>query len=465
MKTKIYTCFLSLLVSLCSCNSFLDETPKGTLIPHTTDDFGLLFDDYADDNHIAYGQTLTWMMSDDFTMPDEKFHFFDTESVNAYTWADHLFTISEDDPAYNRFYHVIFICNYVLANLDKAGKGTQYTREYVEGSAHFHRAYSYLMLVNLYARHYDRQTAAKDLGVPLPLVAEPDARLKRATVQEVYEQILSDLLAAEPLLGEKEPYPFRATRAAADALLARTYLYMGDYKECLEAARKARKLVGEPTDFNQYGPVDGNPDFGIDGWPYDKWDQPEIICYKGDGYGPNSDEAYNLSDDLAALFNPETDLRWQLFITTYQPYGDEPDEDTPRTVGFLFPNNRGLNVGEVYLTEAEACVREGDIDGALDALNTLSRNRHVTGTYVDVTERNPDKLLSLILDERRRELMMKGIRWFDLKRLNKDPRFARTITHTLRGKTYTLKPGDNHYVLPIPANVIDRNNLIEQNPR
>lgn len=144
---------------------------------------------------------------------------------------------------------------------------------------------------------------------------------------------------------------------------------------------------------------------------------------------------------------------------------DESSRDTPRTVAFLFPNNRGLNIGELYLTEAEACVRENEIDDALHLLNELARKRHIAGTYVSETERDPVKLLKLILDERRRECIQKGIRWFDLKRLNKDPRFAKTIKHRLYGETYTLAPEDNHYVLPIPLNAIGHNPLIEQNPR
>ena len=168
---------------------------------------------------------------------------------------------------------------------------------------------------------------------------------------------------------------------------------------------------------------------------------------------------------MISLFDKETDLRWKLFITSYPFFsGDDSQGDTPRTA-FSFPNNRGLNVGELYLTEAEACARENEIDDALYLLNEVARNRHVAGTYQDETERDPDKLLELILDERRRECICKGTRWFDLKRLNKDPRFAKTITHTLYGETYTLTPDDNHYVLPIPLIVISQNPQIEQNPR
>ena len=87
----------------------------------------------------------------------------------------------------------------------------------------------------------------------------------------------------------------------------------------------------------------------------------------------------------------------------------------------------------------------------------------MTGTYVDITERDPEKLLQLILDERRRECMFKSLRWFDLKRLNKDPRFAKTVTHKFFGEVYTLEPESPHYVLPFPLKVINANPSIEQN--
>lgn len=464
---KKYLLLFAVLFCMSSCQDFLDETPKGTLIPKTVNDFGMIFDNYSYDNYIAAGQNLTRMMSDDFVIPDEKAYKYESWGINGYKWADYLYGAGENDSHYNKFYHVIYLCNYILNNLSGASDGTEYTRSYVEGAACFHRAFAYMCLINMYAKHYDKNTAATDLGVPLILEADPNILIGRATVQQVYDQILADLDKAKQLLSEEKPeYTFRPNQTAAYALLARVYLYQGEYKLCIEAARTARKQCGEPYDYNLYQLEDVNPDFGIRGFSYNGWEEADVICYKGDGYGPNFDEDYNLSDDLIALFDKETDLRWLLFVTTYPAFnGSDPEGDTPRTAAFLFPNNRGLNVGELYLTEAEACTRENQIDDALYLLNELARKRHVKGTYVDETERDPDKLLKLILDERRRDGICKGTRWFDLKRLNKDPRFAKTITHTLNGETFTLTPDDNHWVLPIPLNAISLNPLLEQNPR
>lgn len=471
MKTYIFLFITFWLMS--SCNDFLDEAPKGTLIPKTVEDFGLIFEgyDHSSTNNVAAGAGIMSMMDDDVKVTEDRVKAanYNLWGLKSYRWEDHLFTISEDDPDYTALYHLIYLCNYVLNNLEGAKEGGRFSKNYVEGTARFHRAFSYFYLVNLYAKHYDARTAATDPGVALVLEADVNAKAGRSSVARIYEQILEDALKAKDLLTNEmeEVYTFRASKAAAYALLARIYLYRGEYGECWKAARKAREIVGEPSDYNDLEKnegEDGNPDEGIDGISGDSWEFPDVICLKEASREPDHWGDYNLSDDLMALFDKATDLRWKLFVTTYSYYGEE-DGDEPRISSFYYPNNKGLNVGEVYLTEAEALVREGEIDDALDLLNGLVVKRHVAGTYTDVTERDPDKLLQLILDERRRELMFKGTRWFDLKRLSKEPRFAKTITHNYFGETYSLEPNSPKYVLPVPLKVISSNDLLEQNPR
>jgi len=166
---------------------------------------------------------------------------------------------------------------------------------------------------------------------------------------------------------------------------------------------------------------------------------------------------------LFALYDQATDLRFKNFFTNFKFYSFSIDPNGYRFAG-NGDVNRGFSMGELYLIEAEAKVRDADVNGALTALNALRSKRYVAGTP-DVAESDPDKLLRIILEERRRETRFMGLRWYDLKRLNKDSRFQKTISHTLFGETYTLEPGDNRYVLAIPRNVIELNPLIEQNPR
>ena len=469
---KKYLYLLIALWTLGACSDFLDETPKGTLIPKTVNDFGLIFEDndtYSSANKINVGPTIVSMLDDDVQITDstKKLTRYDQYALRAYRWEDNFYTQSEDDDNYNDLYHCIYLCNYVLNNLEDAREGGTFTKEYVRGAARFHRAFAYFSLVNMYAKHWDEATAETDLGVPLLLEADINQQAERATIAQVYEQIFEDLAVADTCLNETEDYTHRPTIAAVQALYARVYLYQGKYAECWQAARKAREITGEPDDYNQYYLWDGeggNPDNGIAGLSWDEYALPDIIIFKGGGQEPLYSKDYNLSDELIALFDKDTDLRWRLFVTDYdydQYY--TPGSDQPRITSLQYPNNPGMNVGEMWITEAEALCREGDIDGALDALNTLARKRHVTGTYVDITERDPEKLLQLILDERRRECMFKSLRWFDLKRLNKDPRFAKTVTHKFFGEVYTLEPESPHYVLPFPLKVINANPSIEQN--
>jgi hypothetical protein len=76
-----------------------------------------------------------------------------------------------------------------------------------------------------------------------------------------------------------------------------------------------------------------------------------------------------------------------------------------------------------------------------------------------------DTALKLTLDERRREAMYNGLRWFDLKRLNKDPRFKKDLSREIEGETFTLPAGDNRYVLAFPRNILFFNEHITPNPR
>jgi len=69
-----------------------------------------------------------------------------------------------------------------------------------------------------------------------------------------------------------------------------------------------------------------------------------------------------------------------------------------------------------------------------------------------------------ILVERRKELVLRNVRWFDLRRLNKDPRLAKTLLRKLNGQVYQLPPNDPRYTQYIPQSVIDLSG-IEQNIR
>ena len=76
-----------------------------------------------------------------------------------------------------------------------------------------------------------------------------------------------------------------------------------------------------------------------------------------------------------------------------------------------------------------------------------------------------DAALTLILDERRKELAFRsGLRWSDLKRLNQDSRYAKTLSRKIGGQSYTLAPGDKRYAFLIPVSVVQMDG-VAQNSR
>src|ERR1019366_5304512 len=111
-------------------------------------------------------------------------------------------------------------CNIVLEGLNNIKPGPQDTTEWnnIKGSALFYRAYAFHDLLQLFAKPYDKSTAASDPGIPLRMTSDVNVILKRATVLESYARITNDLTVAESLLPQFPLYKTRPSALAADAL-------------------------------------------------------------------------------------------------------------------------------------------------------------------------------------------------------------------------------------------------------
>ncbi|MGF6930556.1 hypothetical protein QFZ48_006056 [Chitinophaga sp. W2I13] len=121
----------------------------------------------------------------------------------------------------------------------------------------------------------------------------------------------------------------------------------------------------------------------------------------------------------------------------------------------------GLAVDELYLVRAECYARAGQTANAVNDMNTLLATRWSTGTYPGFTVGNATDALQKILLERRKELLMRGLRWTDLRRLNKDTRFAKNLSRTVNGTVYSLPANDARYTLLIPQEVITNSKLAQ----
>lgn len=469
---KLYILLIAVL-SLASCESFVDIVPKGQTIPTTVDNFGDMMnngsiamggDDYAFTD-ICYSVNFIEFLSDDFTAPDNPssvyYSVFKNNAFvyNTIVWNKEIWSAADADQNWDGLYKSNYVANFVLDNIDTAEPGVSYTRETVKARALVHRAFNYFELVNLYGKQYNAATASTDPGVPLVLESNINNQYLRATVAEVYAQILKDLDLAIELFDNTNPtFNNLPGKATAYALRARTYLWMQDYDKAYADATASLQLRSTLIDYNtlfQYMP--GIPAYGIGGYDTNRTTNPEILYlrYKTESLlGPYSDK-------LVAITDQANDLRWTTFMGALEMSG------IMETVNWTRIINGGINISEVWLTKAEAALRKSspDVTEALAALNHLRRHRYAAATFQPVTTTNPDQLLTEILNERRRELVYTDLSFLNKKRLNADPKTAQDMTRSIYGNDYKMPVGDPRWQLLIPYNVMDFNPQMVQNER
>lgn len=354
-------------------------------------------------------------------------------------------------------YKQVFYANVALEAAKKLQPGTASQAEInaLKGSALFIRAYAHFNLLTAFAAPYDKSTAVSLPGVPVRLSSDVNDRPGRGTLQEGYDQVIQDVMEAEKLLPVQTVYKTRPSKTAANALLARIYLTMEDYGKAGDYASAALGLNNKLIDYNTLNPAAPRPlppalPNGND----------EVIYFSRNTVFSYFTSAATSVDPTLFSSYAANDLRKGVFFSN-RGQGIFTFKGGYNGNGDVFS---GLATDEMYLIRAECFARQGNIGNALKDLNTLLEKRWKTGTFSPFTAANGEEALRLILTERRKELLFRGLRWQDLRRLNKDPRFAVTLTRNLKGVKYTLPPNDKRYTLLIPENEV-ATSRIEQNER
>lgn len=445
---------LGICLMICSCKKYVEVQPKGKITPTAVSDYQLLLNNTSIWN-LSIGTSD--FLTDDIALTDPSLiaSIASTADYNIYQFSDYFYQSSQNDPEWNLFYQQIYTANVIIDGLSTATGGTDAQKQEMTAEAKTHRAYAYLCLVNLYAKQYDGSAAASP-GVPMLLTPSYTQNLARATVAAVYAQIFTDLNSALPALAALPPNKAAPSQAAVYALLARTYLYSGDYANALANAVKSLALQSTLLNLNSYSAAGPYPGFAL---PLAQ-NNPEVIFLKA---SEDQDPPQGLSADLLQLLGTN-DLRY----TFYTYNGPDIGYYNGRYYAYFAPNeprNEGPTVGEMILIQAECLARTGHGQDGLTAVNALRKVRFTPANYTALTAANDAAALTLILQERRKELFGRAFRLFDLKRLNSDPAYAKTVTHVLGAQTFSLAPGGNKYVYPIPQNVIGMNPKIVQNPR
>ena len=465
MKKVTTILAICVVVMLTGCNDYLDIKPKGEKIPKTVTDYETLLN-YESVQKVS--DTYPTYLTDDVYLPDVAqgtatpgLNSVDQSILNLYLFKKDVFGEAQDDGFWFASYNRIYYYNTVIDNVMDAEGPSEQQKHSIRAEALISRALEYLYLVNGYAKHYDVRTAETDPGVPLILDEDISKKdLVRASVKDVYAQIQSDLQAALPNLpAQPKGNAFRASKAAGYGILAKMYLYMGNYTEALKAANEVLEINNSLLDLKKYAVVKVQSSIGRTNVPQDI-DNPENIYIKFAPYVYGLSSKVFGSDELISLFS-EDDMRLQVYFT--KNFRNIP---TDKYVWAPYLRaNLAVSSPEIYLIAAECEAREGSIERAIALINKLRDNRIKNNTDIVATDRND--ALQKVLEERRRELAMSGmVRYIDLKRLNQESQFAKTVTHVTGEGTFSLEPNSPLYVLPIPAKVMRFNkNSMKQNER
>lgn len=453
-----------LLVFSCDREEYLDIQPKGEIIPKKVNDYRLLLDQTLDFGGVSGGFVQAFsgieMASDDVMVTDNLSANFPegTPDTNIFTWNDNIFTPDQEDGDWQSLYSHIYAANIVIEEILDATNGTLEEKLALKAEAQAHRAFAYFVLVNLYGVHYNAASVSSDLAVPLRLGTEiVGVEFPRATVEEVYSVILNDLNEALDYLPNNPEFIHRPSKAGVYGLLARIYLYMGDFQNAWDASDKALQLSNTLVDFNTY------PDWFFPGimnpgrFPED---DDEIIWHKASN---NTFSFRVASNDLLNLIAPN-DQRRRRFAAPFL-FGLGGTESIYTTGYARNFKEIGPSVPEMYLTRAECSARLGNLSDALSDLNALREMRVDTGTFTPFASTDQSEILNWVKTERRLELLMKGHRFFDLKRYNVYDTPKIDLTHVFNGTTYTLTANSPNWAFPIAQKYILQNPEIGENVR
>lgn len=451
MKKIKYFTILAVCVFTVSCKKYLGEKPDTKLaIPTTLIDFQALIDNIAIMNFSPGGGEIS---ADNYYLTDADYTALAQDNYKReYTWQkDYLFSLLGNNDWFNT-YRPVFTSNTILENIDKNAVTSSNENAYknVKGQAYFIRGQAFYQAADLWASAYDENTTVSQLGIPIRLGTDFNQNSVRSTLKDTYEQIISDIKISIPLLPVTPTHVIRASKPAAYALLARVYLAMRKYDQAGLYADSCLQLTPTLIDYNKLSTTAA--------FPFAQFNAEVIRENKTPVPAPLSNARARIDPALYTSYAPN-DLRKILYFKS-STNGTFVFKGSYEGGSNLFS---GIATDEVYLVRSECYARAGKTVEAMNDLNTLLSKRFKTGTFVALTAPNAAAALITILNERRKELLMRGLRWMDLKRLNKDSANI-ILTRQVNGQTYTLQPNDLRYALPLPEDIIQITGM-QQNPR
>ncbi len=488
------------IIALPSCNDFLDELPDNRVeLSNKSDIEGLLANALPDGSFYSFTHSLSDNAGDagitafSNQVNEESFKFQDYASQG------------QDTPLFYWIscYESIANTNLAIEYIENLSTEEQKDYESLYGEALVARAYNHFMLVNIYCKHYEKETCKEDLGIPYVTKPEKEVlgKYTRGTVHSVYENILSDLTKGLPLLKDdfqKHPM-FHFTNVSAHAFASRVYLYLGNWDKVIS---HSNHVLG------------GNVSSQIRSWndDYMKKTSSELeIFYSSSNEKSNllircamsnyglyyKYQRYGLTENIKSSIFDVKLISNGAYTYKFRGY-DNPDRyymdkfkhlkkriSINADLGYGYMNHPLFTVEEVLFNYLEASVMKDRFTQTLSGLNDffskrvnniifpydpernivteeniktlfLSKGDNIVPSY-DVTARQKI-FIKAILHARRAEFMFEGLRWFDIKRFN-----LPVIHIDANRNTFILESKDLRKAIQIPTSTISLG--LTPNPR
>lgn len=496
MKIKLSLLILTGLISISTaCKKLTDSgLPKNLLTDEVT---------FATDETAIAAVTSTYATMSNMNIPADPFKsiglraglsadelsFFNNYPPSTSGYDDLLKYYQNSLTAANatpwvQCYSFIFNANVAINSLTMADKLTPRIKEQLIGEMKFTRAFLYFYLVNLYG------------DVPLALSADftVNQQLGRTPKAQVYAQMIRDLTEAKAVLSEgyvdgtllaSTTERVRPNKWAATALLARCYLYTGDYEK---AETAASAVIGNTALYN----LANLNDAFLKNSQETIWSLQPVgtltLANTAEGRvftltasGPSTGNPVYLSAQQLAAFTPG-DLRGTVgyWIGTVTAAGTTYYYPTKYKIGSISTATAEysmmLRLGEQYLIRAEARAKlsgKGDLAAAdLNALRTRARAAQTTAVPNPLppisSGLSSTDLMIAVMKERQVELFTEwGHRWLDLKRTGTLDAVMSVVTPLKVIASSTSNNWNSSFALyPIPQSEMDRSPRLngQQNP-